>query len=306
MTMQKSPKNEGEKPISIAMVTGVLALLAALVTAYFAYKTQISTLIIPIYITQTAESRLETRTAGQVTSTSTMSFPTETLAVLPPTEIVVNTDTPPVPTLPPVTVVPSLCCLDGWDIFSSDGASFAPSPVGGCSNIGVDGLGIYASGCNLIFAKDDINQSGIYGLSMPIPRNVTIQVSVSISNLIEGEFWIGFSNGIDPQSGSLIYAMTPDPGGVSVYLNNISSINARYPWADMGKDIGWARGQPRRYNFTIKLDGNKVSALVNSTSFAPVTALSTNRLFLGFHSKPRQIGTYVNATISWLKITNNP
>ncbi len=304
--MAKPSKSEGDKSYTVPVVTALFVLIGTLVTAYFNYAANHNAVLIPIMITQTAESRLETRTAGQVTSTSTMSFPTETLAVLPPTEIVVNTDTPPVPTLPPATVVPSLCCLDGWDIFSSDGASFAPSPVGGCSNIGVDGLGIYASGCNLIFAKDDINQSGIYGLSMPIPRNVTIQVSVSISNLIEGEFWIGFSNGIDPQSGSLIYAMTPDPGGVSVYLNNISSINARYPWADMGKDIGWIRGQPRRYNFTIKLDGNKVSTLVNSTSFAHVTALSTNRLFLGFHSKPRYIGTYVNATISGLKITNNP
>jgi hypothetical protein len=204
------------------------------------------------------------------------------------------------------TAVPSLCCLAGWDIFSTDSMPVTPSPLGDCPNIGVDELGIHSSNCNLIFGKDNVKRSGVYGLSMPIQHNITIQLSVSVTNLIEGEFWVGFSNGSDPQSGSLIYAMTPDPGGISVYLNDISSPLARYRWADMGTDISWARGQPWRYNFTIKLDGNKASVVVNSVSFTTMTAPSTDRLFLGYHSKPQQIGCYVDAIISGLTITNNP
>jgi hypothetical protein len=199
-----------------------------------------------------------------------------------------------------------LCCLADWDIFSTDGASFQPSPQGNCSNIGVDELGIHASDCGLIFGKDDIKQRGMYGVSMPIEHNVTIRMSVTITNLIEGEFWIGFSNEINPQTDSLIFAMTPDPGGISVFLNDISSPYARYKWADMAPNIGWIRGQPWQYNFTIKLDGNKVSVDVNSVKFAPLVASSTDRLFIGYRSKPDMIGTYLNATISNLSITNNP
>lgn len=227
------------------------------------------------------------------TATPTTNIPTETLTELPP---VVNTNIPSAPTLSPIM----------WDIFSSDGASFAAFPYEGCPNIVVNELGFFASNCNLIFGKRDIKQHGVYGLSMPIQHNVTIQVSVTVRELIEGEFWIGFSNEINPQLDSLIYAIPPDPGGVDVYLNNISSRNARYSWAPMGQDVNWESGQPRKYNFTIKLVGNNVSAAVNSTTFTTVVASSTDRLFLGYRSKPEGIGTYVDATISGLTITANP
>ena len=141
---------------------------------------------------------------------------------------------------------------------------------------------------------------------MPIEHNVTIRMSVAVTNLIEGEFWVGVSNGVDPQAGSLIFAMTPDPGGVSVFLNNISSPYARYKWADMAPNIGWVSGQPWQYNFVIELDGNKVLVDVNSVKFAPMVASSTDRLFIGYRSKPDMIGTYLDATISNLSITNNP
>jgi hypothetical protein len=302
--MPKTAKDEDQKSHITPILTGLFVLAGTIATAYFSFKAQNNSVTIPIMITQTAESRLETRTAEQGAAAFNNQIATETLAALSPTEIFISTV--PAVSPPQATAAPSLCCLEGWDIFSSDGASFAPALVEGCSNISVHDLGIYTSGCNITFAKDAINQSSVYGLSMPIPHNAKIEVSISISNLIEGEFWVGFSNEVDPQSGALIYAMTPDPGGVSVYLNNIFSINARYPWADMGEDVGWVRGQPRRYNFTIQLEGNKVSTIVNSTSFAQSTALSVNRLFLGFHAKPHAIGSYINATIVGLKITNQP
>jgi len=87
-----------------------------------------------------------------------------------------------------------------------------------------------------------------------------------------------------------------------VYLNDISSRNSRYSWAAMGDAVGWQRGQPQRYNFTIQLDGNNVSVDVNSTRFATLTAQSTYRLFIGYRSKPEQIGTYLDVTISGLTI----
>jgi hypothetical protein len=74
----------------------------------------------------------------------------------------------------------------------------------------------------------------------------------------------------------------------------------------MAPDIGWVRGQPWQYNFVIKVDGNKVSVDVNSVKFASMVASSTDRLFIGYRSKPDMIGTYLNATISDLVITNNP
>lgn len=290
--MAERSKSESEKPVTVIVVTSIIALIGTLATVYLSYKASHDAVLIPIMITQTAEARMETRTAGQSVSNSIIGTPTG---------FAVNTDTPPAP-----TAVPSLCCLAGWDIFSTENTSFAPSPLGGCSNIGVDELGIHASNCGLIFGKDDIKQRGIYGLSMPIQHNVKIQISVSISNLIEGEFWVGFSNGIDPKSGSLVYAMTPDPGGVSVFFNDISSPYARYKWADMAPDIGWVRGQPWQYNFTIQLDGSNVLVDVNSVKFAPMVSSSTERLFIGYRSKPDTIGTYVDATISKLIITNNP
>jgi hypothetical protein len=219
---------------------------------------------------------------------------------------IVPTDGLPTPLLLSATTVPSLCCLAGWDIFSTDDTPVTPSSLGDCSNIGVDELGIHSSNCNLIFGKNDIKQREIHGVSMPIEHNITIRMSVTITNLIEGEFWVGFSNGIDPQLSSLVFAMTPDPGGVSVFYNDISSPYARYKWADMAPDIGWVRGQPWQYNFVIKVDGNKVSVDVNSVKFASMVASSTDRLFIGYRSKPDMIGTYLNATISDLVITNNP
>jgi hypothetical protein len=240
-------------------------------------------------------------------------FPVPSAVALPPDNVATPTSSVYVPTniaLPDTplapTAVPSLCCLAGWDIFSADNTFFQPSPQGNCSNIGVDELGIHASNCGLIFGKDDIKRRGIYGLSMPIEHNVTIRMSVTITNLIEGEFWVGFSNEINPQAGSMIFAMTPDPGGVSVFDNDISSPYARYKWADMAPNIGWVHGQPWQYNFTIELDGNKVLMDVNSVKFAPMVAPSTSRLFIGYRSKPDTIGTYLNASISNLIITNNP
>jgi hypothetical protein len=234
--------------------------------------------------------------------------PTSSTVLPPPAPIptLALEDTLPASSISSPTDVPSLCCLAGWDIFSTDGTSFQPSPQGNCSNIGIDELGIHASSCGLIFGRDDIKRRGIYGLSMPIEHNTTIRMSVTIINLIEGEMWVGLSNETNPQAGSLIFAMTPDPGGVSVFLNDISSPYARYRWSDMVPDIGWVDGQPWQYNFTIMLDGNKVLADVNSVKFAPMVASSTDRLFIGYRSKPDMIGTYLNATISNLSITDNP
>jgi hypothetical protein len=99
--------------------------------------------------------------------------------------------------------------------------------------------------------------------------------------------------------------MTPDPGGVSVFLDNVSSPYARYKWADMAPNIGWVKGQPWQYNFTIRMEGNTVLADVNSVKFASLVASSTDRLFIGYRSKPEQIGAYLNATVSNLTITEN-
>jgi hypothetical protein len=74
----------------------------------------------------------------------------------------------------------------------------------------------------------------------------------------------------------------------------------------MGNQISWKKGQPRRYNFEIKLDGNKVAVTVNSVTFVTEVASSTDRLFLGYRSKPETIGTYLNATVSDLTITQTP
>lgn len=304
--MADPSKNDDNKLNVTSIIITIITVVGTLVTGYFGYKTAYNNIWIPIITTQTAEARLLTQAAGQIVSTPTTSLPIETFTEIPSTATAVNTDTPSAPIPPSATVVPSLCCLAGWDVFSSDGASYPPSPSGDCSNIGVDELGIHASNCGLIFGKDEIKQRGVYGLSMPIQDNVTIQVTVSVTILIEGEFWIGFSNGTDPQAGSLIYAMTPDPGGVSVYFDDISSPYARYKWADMLPYQGWARGQPWVYNFTIQTEGSKVSVDVNSDKFSSMVALSTNRLFIGYASKPNTVGTYLNATVSNLKITNNP
>lgn len=302
--MSESPKKESDKSYTIVILTAVFALIGSIITGYFGYKANYDASMIPIIATQTAEarlltqaaeSRLETQTAELFIPTSTISLPTETLTEAPPTGVV-NTDTPPPPTQ----------SLPVWDVFSTDGVAFPSSTQSDCPNIEVDELGIISSKCELIFTKGNIDQRGIHGLSIPIKRNDTIQMTVTVTNLVEGEFWVGFSNGIDPQSDSLIYAMTPNPGGISVYLNDISSALARYAWADMGRGIGWARGQPWQYNFTIKLTGNKVSVDVNGVSFASVIAPSTGKLFIGYHSKPEKIGMSVDATISNLIITENP
>ncbi len=293
--------SESKDGNEIKVILSVIGFLGILATAYFGYLGITSQLKIPISATQTAESKLATLQA-EYTSTaqvSDISFGTPTN---PP-----NTNTPqsadiPTPTIPPASILPSLCCLDGWDIFSSDGKNITPSASAKCSNVGIDELGIHTSNCGLIYGINNLKQRGIYGMSMPISHNAAITLSVSITTLIEGEFWIGFSSSADPQAGSLIYAMTPDPGGVSVFLNDISSPHARYPWSPMGEQIGWVKGQPQRYDFEIKLDGNKVAVIVNSVTFVTEVASSTDRLFLGYRSKPEKIGTYLNATVSDLTI----
>lgn len=73
----------------------------------------------------------------------------------------------------------------------------------------------------------------------------------------------------------------------------------------MGDQISWVKGQPRRYDFDIRLDGNKVAVTVNSVTFA-TGGSSTNRLFLGYRSKPEMQGTYLNAVVSGLTIIESP
>ena len=272
----------------VTIAVAVVGLIGTIVTVIYNFKTATSVPWIPMYGTQTAEASaaLATHRAAGDTPVATLitEIPTNASSTTTPQPTV----SPTLAIISPTPLIPSPCCLTGWDIFSSDGKTFPPAPSGACSNAGIDELGIHASNCNLIFAIDDLKQRGVYGLSMPILQDSVIKMSVSITLLIEGEFWLGFSSSVDPQAGSLIYAMTPDPGGVSVFLNNISAPLARYPWAPMGDQISWVKGQPRRYDFDIRLDGNKVAVTVNSVTFVTEVASSTDRLFLGYRSKPEK------------------
>jgi hypothetical protein len=291
------------------VVIAIIALVGTIATGYFTYKAINDTLLIPINTTQTAEARLVTSTAGFTTGIPTV------------------TDTPVIPDNPvsplsggaggavspatatsvpdPVAIPPSLCCLSGWDVFSTTGSSFSSVAQDACPNAGIDEIGIHASNCSLTFALNAVKQPRIAGLSMPIPHNAKIKITAIVRNLQEGEFWIGFSKDIDPQSDSLIYAMTPDPGGVSVYLNNIDSKNSTYPWRDMGKSLNWVHGQPWVYNFTIEFNGANVVTEVDDVLFYTVAAPSTNRLFIGYRSKPGVIGTYLNAEISTMIVNGS-
>lgn len=293
--------SESKDSSGIKIMLSVIGFLGVLVTAYFGYLGITSQLRIPISATQTAEAKQATLQAGYTSTVQVGDVVFETPTNISGENTLQPTDTA-TPTVPAAIMLPSLCCLDSWDIFSSDGADVTPSASAKCSNLGVDELGIHTSECDLIFGVTNLKQRGVYGLSTPISHDVAISVTVSITTLIEGELWLGFSSSVNPQSGSLVYAMTPDPGGVSVFLNNISTPRARYPWAPMGKQIGWEKGQPQLYNFVIKLDGNKVEVTLNSVTFATEVASSTDRFFLGYRSKPEKIGTYLNVTISDLNI----
>lgn len=225
------------------------------------------------------------------------------IATFTPPPAVVNS---PEPSLTPTPFEPTLCCLEGWDVFSTDGAPFTASPQGGCGNVRVAEIGVSSDDCGFVFGYYGKSR-GVYGLSIPIQPNAEIKVSIVVNNLQEGEFWLAFSKDIDPQTNSLVYAMTPDPGGVSVFLGDISSPRARYPWAPMADSLGWVKGQPWRYNFTVQFDGVKAATEANDVRFAADVAPYANRMFIGYRSKPESKGFYLNARVESLSIASpNP
>lgn len=209
-------------------------------------------------------------------------------------------------TASPTPFAPTLCCLAGWDAFSTEGLSSAPVPQGECANIKIPELGISSDDCAFVFGVDEKRQRGVYGLSVPMPPNAEIKISIVVSTLLEGEVWLAFSKDADPQDNSLVYAMTPDPGGVSVYLNDISAPNSRYSWNPMGQSLGWVKGQPWRYNFTVRFNGANVLTEVNDVRFASVAAPYASRVFIGYRSKPQQTGFYLRARAEGLSISAIP
>ena len=202
----------------------------------------------------------------------------------------------------PTPITPSLSCLDGWTAISDDESLTIPDTRGDCPVAGYSQLGILPSNDKLIFRLDNFDKQGIYGLSAHIPYDVTIELQIDLTYMIQGEFWVALSNFPRPEKSMLVMAiqnLRDSTGDVRVYLNQSDT----HIDSASGKALG--SGPPYRYTFSFTTNGSEVRTRINSVNFRKQAFNMPQYLFLGFRNKSTLGYVALEVTVSNLKITEN-
>ena len=216
--------------------------------------------------------------------------PTETLEPVLPTETVTATPTPgptdtATPSPSPTPITPPIGCLDRWQVISSDSDLTETSGAGDCAQSSVPALGISASGNGISIGVNNFKELGDFGIALSLPADSTISLSVSLSVLTQGEFWVALSNTPNPENNLYILAFQPKSGELRTYIDQTSSFSARYRYRDVTSNTIYTSGPPFIYDITLATSGNKISPQIHFTDLPSQFVNLPKYLFIGYSNK---------------------
>jgi hypothetical protein len=201
---------------------------------------------------------------------------------------------------------PSLSCLDGWQIVSTDPSLqvFAEAQ-GTCSQANIPALGMATSQGQLHFGLSGFVSVGSFGISARIPPNPDFNVKVeevSQAPHQDSEFWLAVSNDPVPENRTMIFAFQPQKGEIRQYLNQAGKFSSRWAWNQLWIDP--LPGPPYEYYFRFSITGNSLKTQINDLtilSSAPQVVNSPKYLFIGFHNRSSTNPVQMQFNVSGLK-----
>ena len=234
--------------------------------------------ILPQFIKTSPEPE-PTQTAIIWTATIAES-PTETPEPVLPTDTVTpgptNTATP---SPSPTSITPSISCLDRWQVISSDSDLTEGSGAGVCSLSSVPAGGGISMGVN------NFREQGDFGIATSLPADATISLSVRLTVLTQGEFWVALSNTPNPENNMYVLAFQPKSGELRTYIDQTSSFSEKYRYKDVTSNTVYTSGPPFIYNITLTTSGNRVNPQIHFTDLPSKIVNLPKYLFIGYSNK---------------------
>lgn len=220
---------------------------------------------------------------------------TVTETPVPPTATLSPTPTE-TPTATPVT--PPLSCLDRWEVISSAPGNVFPQ--GSCEKFSYPDLGIEPGGAaTLAFAKSSIEINETTGVTTQFSSDVTeISFDVRLDEIADGEFWIAFSDGINPDRDAVSIRLQSN-GLVRIYDVN-GNFYTEKTWNELRQNTVYSANKPFYYNFVIRISGTNLNIGLNNTRLNLTGR--PDHLFLGYKNKSTVKPVEVFVEVSNLEI----
>ena len=206
--------------------------------------------------------------------------PSPEIATLTPTETALPS---PSPTQTPIT--PPISCLDRWQVISSDPDLVEESGQGDCALAGIPALGISASRAGISFGLNSFRNQGTFGISTPIPADATITLTVELTVLTQGEFWIALSNDPTPENNMAIIALQPKNGEVRTYSDQTNTFAGKYLWNKLISNTNLKSGPPYSYTIKFSVSGNRITPQIHFTNLPTQITNLPKYLFIGYNNK---------------------
>lgn len=288
---QKSDEKSDSEPANRKIDTTVLtAIIGGIVTVAVALISILPQFLKP---SQPVEAPPTLAATAIVNPTSTF-LPT---AILPETvsAATVSTSTP-IATPSPTPGIPSISCLTGWQLVSTD-STLQPTPEsqGSCDFASSSTLGITSSQGQLLFGLSQFRNIGIFGVSAPIPANANFHFQVNEIVLFQASFWVAISNDPTPGSNMTLMSFEPQNGELRLYVNDLNSLPTRYIWDDLSNGLG---GPPYVYNLNFSIKGNSVGMSINDVVLPNQVVNSPRYLFIGYRNKSSLGAASIQVNIS--------
>jgi len=236
-------------------------------------------------IIQSLQKPEPTQTAIPSTATLEMTptlMPTSTETSIPFTETISTT---PTETGTPTPITPPTGCLDRWQIIASNTDLAEIRSAGNCTFASAPDLGISASSTGISFGINAFREQGTFGIATSLPTEATISLSVNLTVLTQGEFWIALSNEPNPENNMAIIALQSQFGEVKIYNNQTDTFVERYLWDELTSNTTLGNGPPYLYNITFNTNGNKVTQQIHFTNLPSQFVNLPNYLFIGYNKK---------------------
>ena len=228
--------------------------------------------------------------------------PTPTQEPVQPTDTVTPgpTDTA---TPSPTPITPPISCLDRWQVISSDSDLTETSGAGDCVQASVPALGISASGSGISIGVNNFREQGDFGIATSLPTDATVSLSLSLTVLTQGEFWVALSNTPKPENNLYILAFQPKSGDeFRTYIDQTSSYSEKYKYKDVTSNTIYTSGPPYIYNITFTTSGNKVNTRIHFTDLPSQFVNLPKYLFIGYSNKSTLGSMSLQAEITDLTI----
>jgi len=97
------------------------------------------------------------------------------------------------------------------------------------------------------------------GRFCPLPLDATISLSVNLTVLTQGGFWIALSDTPNPENNMFILAVQTKAGEIRTYNDQTSDFSENYKYKDLLSNTVYGSGPPYIYNITFTTSGNKVT-----------------------------------------------